>query len=61
MDNNKADIQEVGWGDMDWIALAQDRDRLRGISQTFLHSISVYDAAGGYRLFSKTIDATSAR
>jgi hypothetical protein len=21
------DLQEVGWGDMDWIDLAQDRDR----------------------------------
>jgi hypothetical protein len=25
-DNIKIDLQEVGWG-MDWIALAQDRDR----------------------------------
>jgi len=25
-DNIKMDLQEVGWGDMDWIALAQDRD-----------------------------------
>jgi hypothetical protein len=29
MDNNKADIQEAGWGGMDWIGLAQDRERLR--------------------------------
>jgi len=21
------DLQEVGWGDMDWIGLTQDRDR----------------------------------
>ena len=25
--NIKMDIQEVGWGGMDWIDLAQDRDR----------------------------------
>ena len=30
-DNIKMDIQEVGCGVMDWIQLAQDRDRLRGI------------------------------
>jgi hypothetical protein len=23
------DFQEFGWGDMDWIAVAQDRDRWR--------------------------------
>jgi len=26
-DNIKMDLQEVGFGDMDWIELAQDRDR----------------------------------
>jgi hypothetical protein len=26
-DNRKMDLHEVGWGGMDWIALAQDRER----------------------------------
>ena len=26
-DNIKMDLQEVGWGNMDWIELAQDRGR----------------------------------
>jgi hypothetical protein len=26
-DNIKVDLQEVGYGSMDWIELAQDRDR----------------------------------
>ena len=26
-DNIKMDVQGVGWGDMDWILLAQDRER----------------------------------
>ena len=30
-DNIRMDLQEVGCGDMDWIGLAQDRNRWRGI------------------------------
>jgi len=31
VDNIRTDLQEVGWGYMDWIGLAQDRDRWRTI------------------------------
>jgi len=30
-DNNKMDLQEAGCGSMDWIELAKDRDRWRGL------------------------------
>jgi hypothetical protein len=26
-DNSKTYLREIGWGDIDWIDLAQDRDR----------------------------------
>jgi hypothetical protein len=29
VDNIMMDLVEVGWGDVDWIGLAQDRDRWR--------------------------------
>ena len=29
VDNIRLDLQEMGWGYMDWILLAQDRDRWR--------------------------------
>jgi hypothetical protein len=30
-DNIKMDLREVGWGGMDWISLAQDRNRWRAL------------------------------
>jgi hypothetical protein len=33
-DNIKIDLQEVGWGGMDWIGLTQDRDRWWALANT---------------------------
>jgi hypothetical protein len=30
-DNIKMDLREVGWGGIDWINLAEDRDRWRAL------------------------------
>jgi hypothetical protein len=29
VDNIKTDLAEIGWGGVDWIGLAQDRDKWR--------------------------------
>jgi hypothetical protein len=31
VDNIKMDLLEIGWGGVDWIGLAQDRDRWRAV------------------------------
>jgi hypothetical protein len=31
VDNVRMDLGEVGWGDVDWIGLAQDRNRWRAL------------------------------
>jgi hypothetical protein len=31
MDNIRMDLGEVRWGDVDWIGLAQDRERWRAL------------------------------
>jgi hypothetical protein len=37
MDNIRMDRGEVGWGDVDWIGLAQDRDRWRALVNSVLN------------------------
>jgi hypothetical protein len=34
VDNIKMDHREIGWGGMDWIDLAQDRDQCRDLVST---------------------------
>jgi hypothetical protein len=36
-DNVKIDLREIGWGRMDWIDLAQDRDRWKALVNTVMN------------------------
>jgi hypothetical protein len=36
-DNIRMDLGEVGWGDVDWIGLAQDRNRWRAVVNSVLN------------------------
>jgi hypothetical protein len=36
-DNIKTDLREIGFGDVDWIDLAQDRDRWRAPVSTVMN------------------------
>jgi hypothetical protein len=36
-DNIQMDVIEIGWEDVDWIDLAQDRDRLRAVVNTVMN------------------------
>jgi hypothetical protein len=37
MDNIKLDLRKIGWGGMDWIDLAQDRDKWRDFVSTVMN------------------------
>jgi hypothetical protein len=37
LDNIRINLVEVGWGDVDWIGLAQDRDRWRALVKSVLN------------------------
>jgi hypothetical protein len=37
LDNIKIDLGELGWGDVDWIGLAKDRNRWRAVVNSELN------------------------
>jgi hypothetical protein len=36
-DNIRMDLREIGWGGMDWIGLARDRDQWRALVNTVMN------------------------
>jgi hypothetical protein len=45
VDNSRMDLGEVGWGDVDWIGLAQKRNRWRTLAN------SVFEPSGSMKCF----------
>jgi hypothetical protein len=37
VDNIKTVVKNIGWGDIDWIDLAQDRDQWRAVVNTVMN------------------------
>jgi hypothetical protein len=37
VDNIKLDLREMGWGDMDWIDMAQDRNKWKALANTVMN------------------------
>jgi hypothetical protein len=37
VDNIKMDLLEIGWGGVDWIGLAQDRDKWRALANVVMN------------------------
>jgi hypothetical protein len=37
VDNIMMDLEEVGWDSVDWIGLAQDRDKWRALAKTIIN------------------------
>jgi hypothetical protein len=40
-DNIRMDLGEVGWGDVDWIGLARDRNRWRAVVNSVLNLVEM--------------------
>jgi hypothetical protein len=44
LDNIRMDLVEAGWGDVDWIGLAQDRHRWRALVNSILNLLLPWNA-----------------
>ena len=43
-DNIKLDLRQVGWGGINWIDLAQDRDRWRALVNSVMNPLASLNA-----------------
>jgi hypothetical protein len=43
VDNIKIDLRDIGWGGMDWIDLAQDRDQWRALMNIVMNLWTLFN------------------
>jgi hypothetical protein len=55
MDNIKMNLLELGWSDVDWIGLAQDRNRWRALVNSVL-KLGLHKMLGNYRVVLSSIE-----
>jgi hypothetical protein len=48
------DLREMGWGDVDWIGLAKDRNRWRALVNSVLN-LRFHEMQGNYRVTSRVV------
>jgi hypothetical protein len=58
VDNIRMDLGEVGWGDVAWIGLAQDRDSWRALVNVVVNFGS-HNILGNYRIASQLVALSS--
>jgi hypothetical protein len=49
------DLVEVGWGDVDWIGLAQDRDKWRALVNSVLNIVTQLSNPPSFRRLRKLL------
>jgi hypothetical protein len=54
MDIIRIDLGEIGWGDVDWIGLAQDRDRWRARVNSVIN-FGFHKILGNYQVASQLV------
>jgi hypothetical protein len=54
VDNIRMDLEEVGWGDVDWIGLAKDRNMWRALVNSVLN-LRFHEMLGNYLVASRVV------
>jgi hypothetical protein len=54
VNNTRMDLREVGWGDVDWIGLAQDRNRWRDLVNVVIN-FRFHKMLGNYQVTTQLV------